>query len=693
MAKSFFSCHQDDWNTASFFSSTQECNHPVKVDMNGKIPHWLKGCLYRNGPGQFEVNNDPSTSVNHPFDGFAYINKYEVDGENNTIYFQSSFIKSRAYKESMKRGCLVTRQLGTDPCKSLFSRFQLLFSPRDPEQFPDNTLVTIQRVNNELLALTEVVMGYVIDEQTLETIAPLTSLTFAKPMPTEILTMTTSHVMYDSKRKMTVSYATRITKSHGQWLDVIFIFDDETKLNNNGRDLHHDINDDGDDENVDAGRFILISNNMNKRGQKYNQTIRSKTKSFRYNYEDSASYMHSASITEDYLILSEIPFHFSLYNTLRTILTGDLLTNMFKWNAALPTYFRVIRLDNGEEIARIVGPTLFTFHHINAYQIDQTHRNEIVIDICTYDDHRIIDEFYLKKVRQNLFPSGFGYVRRFHLNLTTKECLEPYKNLQKLPTDQSTAHPVSHKNSLIPIQIEFPRINPNYIGHLYRYVYAVRGPQGYLMDALVKIDLEAHHICGLWQEPCTCLCEPIFVPKPGSAQEDEGIVLTILSTLNLLTTDHSNLNSEQWKLLSNLLQCFDKYSGLIIGRNYTYEQNKLPLKLRYKSVSVLHMTQSLMHQGNSLYISNKDFVNLSENDRMISLDYTVLLTVACSSNLIYFELGLTYLSAFFEAVGIISRPCYTEVAQRVRDRIVSDRVSDTVESMTQQIKETLTRNE
>jgi beta,beta-carotene 9',10'-dioxygenase len=234
MAKLSAILDQEKWNTTSFFSSTQECNNPVKLIMNGKLPSWIKGCLYRNGPGQFEVNKDPSTSVNHPFDGFAYINKYEIDGENDCVYFQGSFIKSRSYKESVKRGCLVTRQFATDPCKSLFGRFQLLFSPRDPEQFPDNTLVTIQRVNNELLALSEVPMGYVIDEQTLETVSPLTSLPFAKQMPTEVLTLTTSHVMYDCKRKMTVSYATRITQLHGQWLDVIFIYDKETASSNAG---------------------------------------------------------------------------------------------------------------------------------------------------------------------------------------------------------------------------------------------------------------------------------------------------------------------------------------------------------------------------------------------------------------------------------------------------------------------------
>jgi beta,beta-carotene 9',10'-dioxygenase len=279
---------------------------------------------------------------------------------------------------------------------------------------------------------------------------------------------------------------------------------------------------------VDEGRFVLITNNMNERGRHYNQVIRSHTKSFRYRYKDSASYMHSASITEDYLILSEIPSHYSLFNTLRTILTGDLLTNMFRWNPSLPTYFRVIRLDNGEEVARIPGPAFFTFHHINAYQINTTDRNEIVIDMCTYDDHRIVEEFYLDRLRQNLFPSGFGYVRRFHLDLITEQCSEPYGNLQTLLTDQPTAHPISYTNSLVPVQIEFPRINLIYIGRSYRFVYAVRGSPGYLMDALVKIDVQARRIRSLWQEPYTCPCEPIFVPRPGAAEEDDGIILTIV---------------------------------------------------------------------------------------------------------------------------------------------------------------------
>ena len=274
--------------------------------------------------------------------------------------------------------------------------------------------------------------------------------------------------------------------------------------------------------------FFCITADMNERGRKYNKQIKSKTKSYRYPYDQSASYMHSASITEDYLILSEIPLHFSLMKTIFTVLSGGLITDMFRWNASLPTYFRIISLDNGEEIARIPRPAFFTFPHINAYQIKKDDEDHIVIDISAYDDHRLVKELYLNNLRQNTFPSGLGYVRRFDLNLKTQQCTEPNENLQQSSDNQSQAYPISYRNSLVPVQIDLPRINSNFIGKFYRYVYAVRGPPDYKFDALVKIDLQTQRIAALWKEPSASPSEPIFVPKPQSTEEDDGILLTIV---------------------------------------------------------------------------------------------------------------------------------------------------------------------
>ncbi len=213
------------WDNFNLYASTTDCANEETITFQGKVPEWLKGTLYRNGPGANEINNDAKTSVNHAFDGFAFIQKYNIDGSSQTVRFRGSFIKSHAYTEAIKTGRLITRQFGTDPCKSIFGRFQSLFFGKDPTTFTDDTGVTIQMVNNELLALTEISTGNILDPNTLELLGPLTALPYAKELDSEMFSTTTAHVMYDEKRHMTVGYGGRITHK-GHWLDVIFIPDD-----------------------------------------------------------------------------------------------------------------------------------------------------------------------------------------------------------------------------------------------------------------------------------------------------------------------------------------------------------------------------------------------------------------------------------------------------------------------------------
>lgn len=222
-----------EWNNYNLYQSTTDSTKEETIEFQGKIPEWLNGTLYRNGPGANEINNDVTTSVYHAFDGFAFIQKYKIDGLTQTVRFRGSFIKSRAYLESLKTGRLVTRQFGTDPCKSIFGRFQSLFRGRDPTTFTDDTGVTVQMVNNELLALTETVLGNVLDPDTLEYLGPLTSLPYTKPVESELMSTATAHVMYDDKRKMTIGYSGRISRKE-HWLDVIFIYDEQSNKDNKG---------------------------------------------------------------------------------------------------------------------------------------------------------------------------------------------------------------------------------------------------------------------------------------------------------------------------------------------------------------------------------------------------------------------------------------------------------------------------
>lgn len=273
-------------------------------------------------------------------------------------------------------------------------------------------------------------------------------------------------------------------------------------------------------------RFLHLTTGMSDRAKNYNRQIKATTKAFRFPCPNTC-YMHSASISENYLIVSEIPFHFNKLSALWYMVAGGTAANMFKWNGdTMPTYFRVISLDTGEQVAYIPGPPFFHFHHINSYEVEENNKKKGIVDICAFDDARIIEELHLNKLRENVFPSGAGYIRRFELNLDDSTCTEPNANAR----EQKGSHGVSHAHSLIPVQFELPRINANYLGKAYRYLYCVRATPGRLFDALLKLDVQTKGEPVVWCEPGTSPSEPIFVPKPdaGEGEEDQGVVVSII---------------------------------------------------------------------------------------------------------------------------------------------------------------------
>ncbi|CAF2838252.1 unnamed protein product [Rotaria sp. Silwood2] len=173
------------WNNSNLFPYSRDVEDEQIIEFEGKIPQWLKGTLYRNGRGAYEINNDLKTSVNHTFD----------------VRFHGSFIKSHANTQSLLNNRLI-----------------------DPTTSTDDTGVTVQLVHNQLLALTETVTGNILDPETLELLGSLITLPYSQSIDSEIFTITTAHIMHNDKSQMIIGFNGRITHK-GHWLYVIFISD------------------------------------------------------------------------------------------------------------------------------------------------------------------------------------------------------------------------------------------------------------------------------------------------------------------------------------------------------------------------------------------------------------------------------------------------------------------------------------
>jgi carotenoid cleavage dioxygenase-like enzyme len=211
------------------------------------------------------------------------------------------------------------------------------------------------------------------------------------------------------------------------------------------------------------------------------------------------AYMHSFAITRHHVVLAEFPL---VVTPAAIPLSGRPFIRNYRWRPGLGTRFRVLDLATGRTLGTCQGEPFFAFHHVNAYE----RGDEIILDVCGYDDASIIDALYLDRLRADDAGLPHALVRRYRLRPGRDAVREP------LPE----------------ISLELPRIDYGRCnGAPYRYAYGVASDRaGGFPDQIVRADLQ-DGAAARWREPGTYPGEPVFVPAPGG-QEDSGILLSVV---------------------------------------------------------------------------------------------------------------------------------------------------------------------
>ncbi|MFM8296152.1 MAG: carotenoid oxygenase family protein [Microcystaceae cyanobacterium] len=147
-----------DWQQG-YTSQTQEWDTELTIT-EGNIPQGLKGTLFRNGPGLFEIGGIP---IRHPFDGDGLITAFTFD-EEGRVRFRDRFVRTQGYCEEQAAGQLIYRGV---------------FGTQRPGGWWKNALdlrlKNIANTNviywgNKLLALWEAAEPHRLDPVTLETL-------------------------------------------------------------------------------------------------------------------------------------------------------------------------------------------------------------------------------------------------------------------------------------------------------------------------------------------------------------------------------------------------------------------------------------------------------------------------------------------------------------------------------------------
>ncbi|CAF1342110.1 unnamed protein product [Adineta ricciae] len=134
------------------------------------------------------------------------------------------------------------------------------------------------------------------------------------------------------------------------------------------------------------------------------------------------------------------------------------------------------------------------------------------------------------------------------------------------------------------------------------------------------------------------------------------------------------LTVEQWKLLSDLSYCYDEHSQISICERYVSLQSTLPLKLRFKSASMIELFQTLMNGCQLLYTNNRDLCSLSFNDRSVLLRNTFRHVECISTNFILNRIELTNCPAYYNTLETIIHPNVIPIAKLIANRCGFDTI-------------------
>jgi carotenoid cleavage dioxygenase-like enzyme len=279
----------------------------VELGVTGELPAWLGGTLLRNGPALFE---DAERTVRHWFDGQAMVHRFTVNA--GAVTYANRFLRTKQFKAMSEDGKLAYGEFATDPCRSIFKRAMTLFDP----QVTDNAVISVARLGDRYLAMTEGPMSVEFDPRTLETLGygPKVPGTFA-----------TAHPHRDPATGTLVNVASLYGPVNS------YRFFTQAPGDKPGR---------------------IVSERVGRPG-----------------------YVHSFAMSDRYLALTEFPL---TVNPLEILATGRPFIENFKWEPERGTRILVWDRRTGEKAGEFETESGFAFHHVGAWEEGETLTMEYV---------------------------------------------------------------------------------------------------------------------------------------------------------------------------------------------------------------------------------------------------------------------------------------------------------------------------
>ena len=468
---------------------------------NAQIPSWLRGSLYRTGPGKFEMplaSGEGDYLCEHWFDGFTLLHHYSI--ESDGIYYRNQYMaEGRARQLAGYPTTSPTTPVVEDGCSSLFKKCLSAFvcCETAEEELPTSASVIppgadSASVNVTVSRMPDDTMFLKTDAAVLQQFDPATLL------PKAIFTYT----QYGKELSGMLSAAhEQLDPNTNEYINYVL-----------------DSREDG------KGIYKLFSLTGQEMTPRVITTI-----------IDDPAYLHSFAMTEHYIIFPVFPYHWDL----KALPTARQILDAVRWVKDGSTRYHVVDRSTGKTVV-FKAPISFCFHTVNAFEEEN---GDLIADLCMYTDPSMLNATWVHPPPEHVQPKTFPvpFVQRLKFRDPKRACGWGL-NAETLYTS--------------PRSLEMPRINPAYQMKRHRYVYGWNyfgdigdGAQP-MAEQLIKIDLKTK-TNRIWKDKRNMFpSEPIFIARPGeNTAEDDGVVLSIVldTTVNPATSFMLILNAATFR--------------------------------------------------------------------------------------------------------------------------------------------------
>jgi len=214
------------------------------------------------------------------------------------------------------------------------------------------------------------------------------------------------------------------------------------------------------------------------------------------------AFIHDFAITPNYCLFFQNPVSF---NPLPYVFGWRGAAECIKFHQERPTKIWVIPRHDSKEVQVLESEPCFVFHHANAFE----QKDEIIVDSICYETFPAVDH-NINYQETDFDSRPPGQLWRYTLNLQAK---------------------TAKRQLQVPRSAEFPFIHPALIGQPHHWVYLAAAHQSEgdaPQQAILKVNVESGEQ-EIWSFASKgFIGEPVFVPRPGGTQEDDGWVLTLV---------------------------------------------------------------------------------------------------------------------------------------------------------------------